>query len=178
MSNPWRGGVCIHALFDVRDGRIYCPDLPPPSDPHHRLSMQDLPPAYLAEIARQLASVSALLGGFSATFLATLLFARVEHRLASWTIGGSALSACLFIVSVLALTMLMIGLNPSAPPGMVPEASVLRARVVGLLSFLIGMYALLATLGLSGWLRSRRMGWVTTGIATTAALLATWTVTS
>lgn len=138
--------------------------------------MEQLPAEYLAEIARQIAFVSAFLGGFAATFLATLLFARAEHRMAGWAVAWSALSACSFIVAVLALTMLTIGLDPSMPQNVVTESATLRARLIGFLSFLVGMYALLASLGLSGWLRSRRLGRVTTGIAIVAALLATWTV--
>jgi hypothetical protein len=43
---------------------------------------------------------------------------------------------------------------------------------------MIGMYALLASLASSGWVRSRTPGRVTSAAAATAALLATWAITS
>jgi hypothetical protein len=139
--------------------------------------MQELPPEYLAEIARQIAFVSAFLGGFAATFLGTLLFAPSERRIAAWAISSSAMSACAFIVTVLALSMLVVNLRPDAPAAVVADAGqAVRARIVGFFSFMLGMYSLLASIGLSGWLRSRRLGWLTTMIALVAAILATWTI--
>lgn len=138
--------------------------------------MNQLPADYLAEIARQIAFVSAFLGGFSATFLGTLLFSRSSSPLAGWAISASAMSACAFIVAVLALTMLVVGLNPSTPAGVISGTAIAHARLIGLLSFLVGMYALLVSIGMSGWLRSRKLGWITTSIAVLAGLLASWTV--
>jgi hypothetical protein len=138
--------------------------------------MTQLPADYLLDIARQVAFVSAFLGGFSATFLGTLLYSGSDSRLANWAISSTALSACAFIVAVLALTMLTVGLNPSAPAGVIQEGALRRAQLIGLLSFLLGMYALLFSIGASGWLRSRKLGWTTTCIAVAAALLATLSV--
>lgn len=138
--------------------------------------MENLPANYLAEIARQIAFVSAFMGGFAATFLAQLLSSNSPRRVVSWAIIASASSACLFIVSVLALTMLAVALNPDAPPSIVGSSGVLKARAIGLATFLLGMYALLAAIAVSGWMRSRRVGWASSLLAGGAAALATWTV--
>ena len=138
--------------------------------------MQQLSPEYLAEIARQIIFISAFLGGCATTFLGTLLFANSQHRYTGWAIGASALSACAFIVAVFALTMLLVTQDPNAPVGMASASSVLAARLVGLLSFVVGMYSLLTCIGLSGWLRSRRLGWTTTIISLFSLFIATWTI--
>lgn len=138
--------------------------------------MQSLPPDYLAEVARQLAFVSAVLGGFAATFLATLLTARPEGRAGAWAIATSALAAVSFIVAVIATTGLAIVLNPHAPARVIAAAAIGRARLCGTLAFIVGLYALLAAIAASGFLRSRRAGRVTTAIAVLGALLATWAV--
>ncbi|AHM60486.1 hypothetical protein D770_11145 [Flammeovirgaceae bacterium 311] len=134
-----------------------------------------LNPEYLAEIARQLAFVSAFLGGFAATFLATLLFVNSPKKAAGWAIAGASFSASAFIVAVIALIMLVVNLNPEALS--VSESSLLAARVVGMLSFMAGAYSLLASIGISGWLRSRKTGLATSIPAGMAALLITWAIT-
>lgn len=141
------------------------------------MQLQQLLAEYLAELARQLSFVSAFLGGFAATFLGTLLFAPAESRAARWAIALTALSSSTFIVAVLWTTMLTVGLDPHAPGGAV-SARGTQARVISVLAVMVGIYALLASIGLSGWLRSRRLGWITSTIATVAALLATWAIAS
>ena len=138
--------------------------------------MNQIPANYLLEIARQVAFVSAFLGGFAATFLGTLLFAGSGSKLVNWVISSAALSACAFIVAVLALTMLTVALHPNAPIGVVSNLALRRAQTIGFLSFLLGMYTLLFSIGASGWLRSRTLGWSTAAIAFIAGLIVTWCV--
>ena len=134
-----------------------------------------LNPEYLAEIARQLAFVSAFLGGFAATFLATLLFVNSPKKAAGWTIACAAVAASAFIVAVVALIMLVVNLNPGAV--LATESSLLTARIVGMLSFLTGTFALLTSIGVSGWLRSRKTGLATSISAGIASLFIFWAIT-
>ena len=138
--------------------------------------MRNLPPDYLAEIARQLAFVSAFLGGFAATFLATLLVADAPGKVAGWTIGSAALSSAAFIVAVSASVMLVIVLHPDAPDNITTNASISGARAFSVLGFMVGIYALLLGLGLSGWIRSRSVGIATSLAASCAAVVVTWVV--
>ena len=140
--------------------------------------MQPLAPEYLAEIGRQLASLSAFLGGFAAAFLGTLLALQTPARQVSWAAGAAAVASAAFTVAVVAATMLAVVLHPSAPGPQSRAAEAGTARVVAALAFCIGMYALLVALGLSGWARSRRLGLVTSCVAVAAAIVATWTVVS
>lgn len=135
---------------------------------------QAIPAEYLAELSRQIAFMSAFLGGFAATFLATLVVSDSPKRFAGWTIGCVAFSACGFVVAVVASVMLVVVLNPNAPSNVVASSSVNQARMVSVLAFTLGIYALLATVGLSGWLRGRRTGLATSIMAFLGMALVTW----
>ena len=134
--------------------------------------MEQLAPEFVAEIARQVGFISAFLGGVAATFLATLVVARPHGphpRIASWVIGCAAAASVAFIVAVVANTMLAISLRPDAPTSAAGSGA--KAPVMAFLSFMTGMYLLLACVGLSGWLHGRRTGWVTAALAAIGVVL-------
>ncbi|RYF90386.1 MAG: hypothetical protein EON95_17065, partial [Caulobacteraceae bacterium] len=120
--------------------------------------MNSLSPVYLSALAAQLGSLSAFLGGFAATFLGTLLALGGRGRTVSLAIGFAAASSAAFIVCVMASTALISVLHPQAPPA-VQAAATGGVRVLLTLSFVTGLYALLAGLSLSGWARSKGAGW-------------------
>lgn len=136
--------------------------------------MQSLPSSYLAEMARQVAFISAFLGGFAATFLATLLVANPTRKSADWSIGCSAVAASCFVVAVIASVTQTVVLHPDAPANVTAGSSIDTARIVGTLGFGFGVYALLGSVGVSGWIRSRRMGLVTSVAAGAGAILVSW----
>lgn len=139
--------------------------------------MQTLNPDYLVELARQFSFVCAFLGGFAATFMATLLVVSPSRRIGGWAIGASACAAVAFIVGALAASMLIVVLHPHAPANITGMSAVTTARVMSGMGFLIGIHALLAAIGLSGWLRSREVGIVTSLFALFGDA-ATWIVTA
>jgi hypothetical protein len=125
--------------------------------------MIELSPAYLAALATQIGSLSAFLGGFAATYLATFLTFGEKGRAASGAIASAAVAAVGFVIAVVGSTMLVAATHPDAPAH---EASLIgSARVTMVLSFLVAMIALMVSLGISGWVRSRGMGWLTSGLA-------------
>lgn len=136
--------------------------------------MQSLPDSYLIELARQIAFLGAFLGGFAATFLATLLVVDSAKRIAGWIIGLAAAAACSFVVAVIAAVMLTTVLHPDVPLNVRDGASIGTARVITTLGFGAGVYALLASVGLSGWIRSRHTGIATSVISLVALILASW----
>ena len=136
--------------------------------------MITLSDAYLTDLAKLVGAHGAFLGGFAATILVTLLLADTRSRVLSWIIGASALAACSLMVSVISSMMISLVLHPDAPIAMNRTASTDGARVVSVLGFVLGVYALLAAVGLSGWLRSRRLGLLTTTFAVLAIVLGSW----
>lgn len=132
--------------------------------------MEQLSPAYVAALASQLAALSAFLGGFAATFLATLLTLGHQSRLMTVTIALAVTSAVAFIVTVVAATMLTAVHHPAAPAFMSTVATG-WPRAIMSLGFSVGTLSLLASLGCSGWTRSRAIGWTTTVAAVIGAVL-------
>ncbi|MDX1546903.1 MAG: hypothetical protein R3247_07945 [Rhodothermales bacterium] len=131
-------------------------------------------PEYLAELFRQMAFIAAVLGGFSAAFLATVVTAANSSRYATIAIGAAAFASASFVAvtvgaTVVALNVVALGLSDLAA---FPAATD-RARFWTGLLFLVGIYALILALGMSGWLRSRATGWTTTAAAVLAAIGAT-----
>ena len=136
--------------------------------------MQSLPDSYLIELARQMAFLGAFLGGFAATFLATLLVVDSSKRIAGWVIVSSATAACSFVVAVIASVMLTIVLHPDVPSNISSGSSVGTARIVSSLGFGAGVFALLTSIGLSGWVRSRQTGIATSVISFVGLILVSW----
>ncbi|HEX8127253.1 MAG TPA: hypothetical protein VF548_16885 [Allosphingosinicella sp.] len=129
--------------------------------------MQPLAPTYLAEIARQIGFIAAFLGGVSATFMVGLLaLPSSKERIAGRAILCAAAASIAFVVAVMATTMLVVALHPDAPAGAAEHAG--PGRAIGLLAFLAGIYLLLTSLALAGFLRSGRTGWATTALLAAA----------
>lgn len=122
----------------------------------------------MAEFFRQFAFINALLGGFAFSFLGVLLSSQTKHRVVGAAIAITAGAAACFIIATLGATF-------SAAAAANAGAAALPASIVGLrkpmsLIFLGGVFFLLVSLGLSGWLRSRNLGLVTTLIALLTAV--------
>lgn len=127
--------------------------------------MDALSPAFLATLGGQVGSLSAFLGGFAATFLVMLLTSDTPSKAARFAVVASALAAVAFIVSAVATTTLVAGAHPDAPAAIAQDAAEGVSRLLVSLCFALGNYALLTAIGCSGWLRSKKLGIATTGLA-------------
>jgi hypothetical protein len=136
--------------------------------------MRPIDSEFIGEIARQLASVSAFLGGFAATFLGILLQSQSSRRHVGWAAGAAAVASASFMIAVIAGTLVGLALNPGAPQGFAAPEFLPWARRILLISFALGIYANLLSLGLSGWIRSRSLGFVTS-IAALLSGIIVWT---
>lgn len=134
--------------------------------------MIELPPEFLVEVARQIAFVGAFLGGFSATFLGLVLTQNRSDGIGSWLIAALTMASCSFVISVITMTFLSISQHPGVPVDVVME-TINKHRTIGFLSFILGIYALLAGIGLSGFIKSKRFGLITAIIASIALLIVT-----
>jgi hypothetical protein len=127
---------------------------------------------FYAEAYRQIAFVSAVLGGFSVAFLGVLLVAGDERKLAGWTIGISIASSVMFIIATFLDSFLVFTLPGFAAQSLedLPE-SVLGIAGWAVFAFYGGVFALLSSLSLGGWLRSKQVGIAATSISAFAALI-------
>ena len=130
---------------------------------------QELKASYVVAVAEQLSFVSTFLGGVSATILFSILIFSSDKRIAALVVAASALSACSLLVSVIASWRLIIGLHPDLP--FTPDPGRINLLWNSLIAgYGIGVNSLLVSIGLSGWLRSQRSGYVTSVIAALAIL--------
>jgi len=131
--------------------------------------MAEINPNYIVAVAEQLSFVSAFLGGISATILVTIVVFTSEKKSVNWIVSSSALAACSLLIAVVAAWRLIILLHPElsikVDTGII---TVLWASM--LIGYAIGFLSLIVSIGLSGWLRSRRDGAITTTIAVISIL--------
>jgi hypothetical protein len=132
--------------------------------------MEPVSPQYLNDAATGLSTVTAFLGGFAATYLATLLTLGHQGRVMTAAIASAAVAAVAFIVAVVTSIALTSILHPQAPGSAAAYSpDTMRATMFG--AFFVGILALLLSVGLSGWLRSRALGKITTTIAAAGVVL-------
>jgi hypothetical protein len=138
--------------------------------------MQPVNAEFLAETGRQIASLSAFLGGFAATFLGILLQSPNARRYVGWAAGAAAVASASFILAVISGTALALVLHPGAPSGMTKPTFLPQVRTLIFVTFASGIYSILLSLGLSGWIRSRQLGIVTSVAALTAGFIVSFFV--
>ncbi|WP_394729922.1 hypothetical protein [Altererythrobacter sp. GH1-8] len=126
-------------------------------------------PSYVTAVAEQLSFVSAFLGGVSATILVTIVVFADTKKSVNWIIAASALAACSLLIAVVASWRLIILLNPDTPVAF--DSTIIAILWVSmLLGYGLGFLSLIACIGLSGWIRSRKTGLITTGMALLSVL--------
>jgi hypothetical protein len=131
---------------------------------------------FLAETGRQIAALSAFLGGFAATFLGILLQSSNSRRYVGWAAGAAAVASASFILAVISGTALALVSHPGAPSGVAKPTFLPQVRVLILITFACGIYSILLSLGLSGWIRSRALGIVTSLAALISAIVVSFFV--
>jgi hypothetical protein len=143
------------------------------ASPFHsrQMAMQPVTTEFLAETGRQIAFLSAFLGGFAATFLGILLQSPSSRRHVGWAAGAAAVASASFILAVISGTLFAVVLHPGAPPGIAKPTFLPQVRILILVTLAFGIYSILLSLGLSGWIRSRQLGIVTSVAALISAVI-------
>jgi len=115
----------------------------------------------MEESIKQLALVSSVLGGFSFTFLSTLIVFGTEKKIKFWLIIGFMVASMCFLLSAVGWSM--IDLNKG-----IEGIQSHHQTLVKLL--LLGLIVIVSSLGLSGWLHNRKTGFATSTISLFALL--------
>ncbi len=131
--------------------------------------LADLEPEYIVAVAEQISFVSAFLGGLSATILVTIVVFTSPSKSVSWIVSSSAFAACSLLIAVVASWRLIIMLHPAFPLPIEPTLVNILWNGM-LLGYSVGFISLLVSVGLSGWLRSRKIGLITASIAFVAVV--------
>ncbi|MBU1701794.1 MAG: hypothetical protein KJ970_00070 [Candidatus Eisenbacteria bacterium] len=129
----------------------------------------------------QLANVSAILAGFSITFLALLLGHKEKGRILSASIAVTTAAAACLLVSALGWSLMgsfaAQTLVKGGPEALQESAETWRlgAHISLSRSFILGLFFLFSMLGLSGWLKNRYLG-VFSILCTVFAAVGVWNV--
>ncbi|MCC2618144.1 hypothetical protein LJ739_17950 [Aestuariibacter halophilus] len=117
-----------------------------------------------AELYRQTAFSSSILGGFALTFLSILMtLVDSSAKVFLTAIGALTVAVVLLLVATLGATYILIGVQQlqltyafEAWP-----TSLYRTKWIAELSFMFGIIALMTGIGLSGYSKSRMLGHIT-----------------
>ncbi|WP_299610098.1 hypothetical protein [uncultured Aquimarina sp.] len=132
---------------------------------------------YWNELGKQTLLITSLLSGFSITVVANLLVADKNDKLTNRILKSATLAAGCFLVSVFAMVNIVM---TTTPGGYIKDVSLNDfqvARVVGMITFIIGLFSLTTMIALSGWTKSKKVGLFTTIIGILTLLLIFITMT-
>ncbi len=126
---------------------------------------------YWNTLANQTLMVSSLLSGFSITVVANLLVSDKNSKIMNNILKLATISAGCFLVSVFAMTQISMMTTIGGPFKITTTNDFLVPRVIGVSTFMIGLFSLSAILSLSGWVKSKKTGIFTTIVGVITLLL-------
>lgn len=125
-----------------------------------------IPADRIVEVLRQFAFVGAVLGGFGFAYTGAMLAAARDNRAAAWSAAVGVVASVVLVLATFVATagsihvLMNAATEYPAPPG--PVGTLWMPLVWGLY---LGAVFLFISLGLSGFVRSRRLGAATAGAA-------------
>ncbi|PCE63416.1 hypothetical protein B7P33_14465 [Sediminicola luteus] len=119
---------------------------------------------YWNNFAGNLITVSALLGGFSLAVTANLLVYENGGKVFNALMKGAALASACFLLTVFSMTKILMMTTEGRPEG-VGMTDITLPKLLGSVTFFIGIVALFVVVGLSGWTKSKKMGRFTTWVS-------------
>lgn len=121
----------------------------------------------MAQLFGQLGFVSAILAGFAFTFIAGLLSASSSSRAYSWVFVSALCAAFSLMVAVVGSVFAGLGVEGD----FLDEAQSQELLAIVSQSFLIGVMSLVLATGISGWIRTKRLGQISSALAVLTTLV-------
>lgn len=125
---------------------------------------------YWNKLADQTILISSLLGGFSIAVIANLLVSEMNTRISKSVMIASTLAASFFLVTVFAMTKILL-MTTDGYPFKVVQDDLFLPRIIGVISFFFGIISLITMISLAGWAKSKKMGRFTTAIGILTLIL-------
>ena len=125
---------------------------------------------YWNTLANQMIMISSLLGGFSIAIVANLLVSETNTHLSRNILKVSVLAASFFLISVFAMTKILMMTTEGFPLKMTKGDLLIPANIGGL-SLLFGIISLNILIALSGWTKSKKMGIFTSVVSVITLIL-------
>ena len=126
---------------------------------------------YWNTLANQTILISSLLSGFSITVVANLLVSDKKDKLTNVILKSATLSAGCFLVTVFAMIQVSMVTTPGGSLKEVVAGDFFIPRLIGMSTFMIGLFSLTIMISLSGWTKSRKIGIFTTVVGVLTLLL-------
>ena len=117
---------------------------------------------YWNKLASQTITMSSLLAGFSIAVIANFLVSELNTKLSKYIMAAAILAACLFLISIFAITAFVLMTTEGFPIKTVTQDDIRFPRLTGGFSFIFGIISLLAIVSLAGWTKSKKLGIFTT----------------
>ena len=126
---------------------------------------------YWNELAKQTLLISSLLSGFSIAVVANVLVSDKNDKLTNRILKSSTLSAGCFLVTVFSMVQIVMTTTPGGFMENVSIRDFQIARIIGMITFMIGLFSLSVMISLSGWTKSKKVGRFTTIIGILSLIL-------
>ncbi|GAA5023797.1 hypothetical protein GCM10011506_06900 [Marivirga lumbricoides] len=134
--------------------------------------MVELSLEYWNKLAHQILLITTLLSGFSIAVVANLLVYESKSRIAINILRIATVAAGSFLINVFAMTRIIM-MTTDGYPLKVIESDINLPRIIGGVSFFLGIISLAGIISLSGFTKSRKTGIFTTivGVLTLVGIL-------
>lgn len=125
---------------------------------------------YWNELANHYIVISSLLGGFSIAIVANLLISDSKSKLVINLLKVSTVAAGSFLIAVFSMTKILMMTTVGYYKEVIANDFMIP-RIIGSVSFIIGIIALSVVISLSGWTKSKNAGIFTTIVGIVMLLL-------
>jgi len=132
--------------------------------------MTEIPFEYWNKLASNLITVSSLLTGFSIAVIANLLVSDSNNRISNNIFKATTVAAGCFLITVFAMTKILM-MTTVGHPIKIEMVELRLPRIIGMLTFLLGIVSLSLVIALSGWTKSKKMGTFTTSVSIVTFIL-------
>lgn len=132
----------------------------------------DLDPMYLKALSEQTLIISVFLGGFSAAILGNFIVSNNNKRIMKVLILGLVIASSSFLLNIIADFGTIMVLTPGYPYGTKIKNEILNdCYSIAGPTILIGIISLISVIGLTGWLKSKKLGIATTIVGVLTLIL-------
>jgi hypothetical protein len=129
------------------------------------------------ELVRQLVFFTSILAGFAFSGVIQLLVLKDTRKITSWIIGCLTVSTCIMLIATFIGSILLYKVESYPTAEQIPQRLLVFFGRVGLLELcllLLGLAVFLAGVGLTGWIRSKFVGVVSSVAAVFALIVMLW----
>lgn len=132
--------------------------------------MLELSLEYWNTLSHQMILTSSLMSGFSMAIVVSLLVYESDNRFINYILKASTICAGCFLITIFAATKIFL-MTTKGYPFNVEANDITFPRIIGGMTYMLGIICLSVVIMLSGWTKSRSLGIFTTIVGVLTFLL-------